>query len=210
MTRLIQLRNPWGKGEWKGAWSDEDRKWTPTLKQQLKLENKEDGIFFMEYKDFVKFYSDFQVCYFHDGYKYSALKLENINKSEDVFLQFEISKPGKYYFSLNQINKRFFKKADRYRYSNLAYVVSRKTKSGKAEYVGSHMKADKENWIGEFCKPGLYSVMIKANWKSIVKDFSFSVYGPQTCKITRVRNKDIFLEIFIFCEFQHYFWSINC
>ena len=142
----------------------------------------------MDYNDFCKYYSDFQVCYFHDGYKYSALKIENVRKNENVFLQFEISKTGKYYFSLNQMNKRFFKKSERYRYSNLAFIVSRKAGSGKAEYIGSHMKADKENWIGEVCKPGLYTVMIKTNWKSFVKNFSFSVYGPQTTQIKRVRN----------------------
>lgn len=141
----------------------------------------------MEYDDFCQYFSDFQICYFHDGYKYSALKLENVDKNENVFLQFEITKPGKYYFSLNQMNKRFFEKSKRYRYSNLSFVVSRQSNSGKAEYIGSHMKADKENWLGEFCKPGLYTVMIKANWKSFVRNFSFSVYGPTTCQIKRVR-----------------------
>ena len=186
VSRLIQLRNPWGKGEWKGAWSDNDRRWTRSLEREFNLEKKEDGIFFMDYDDFVKYYSDFQVCYYHDKYKYSALKIDNIKKSENVFLTFEIRRRGKYYFSLNQMNKRFFDKAKRYRYSNLAYIVSRRSNSGKAEYIGSQMKADKENWIGEMCEPGLYTVMIKANWKSFVREFSFSVYGPETCQIKRV------------------------
>jgi len=141
----------------------------------------------MEYDDFCKFYSDFQICYFHDRHKYSALHITNAEKNKNIFLQFEIRKRGKYYFSLNQMNKRFFEKSKRYRYSNLSYIVSRRNKSGEAEYVGSQMKADKENWIGEDCEPGLYTVMIKPNWKSFVREFSFSVYGPETCKIQRVR-----------------------
>ena len=186
VTRLVKLRNPWGKGEWKGAWSDGDHKWSPSLKRQLKVENKEDGIFFIDYNDFCKFYSDFQVCYFQDGYKYSALKVENVEKTENVFLQFQITKPGEYYFSLNQVNKRFFNKPQRYRYSNLAYVISYQDKHGEAEYVGGNMKSDKENWIGKVCRPGLYTVMIKANWRSFIRTFSFSVYGPATCQIKRV------------------------
>lgn len=28
LTRIVQCRNPWGKHEWKGDWSDSSRKWT--------------------------------------------------------------------------------------------------------------------------------------------------------------------------------------
>ena len=115
------------------------------------------------------------------------MKVENVEKNQNTFLQFQITKPGDYYFSLNQVNKRFFKKSQRYRYSNLAYLVSYQDKSGNAEYVGGNMKSDKENWITKFCKPGLYTVMIKANWRSFIRDFSFSVYGPATCQIKKVR-----------------------
>ena len=30
-TKLVHLRNPWGKVEWRGAWADNDRRWTPEL-----------------------------------------------------------------------------------------------------------------------------------------------------------------------------------
>ena len=187
MTRLVKLRNPWGKGEWKGTWSDKDSKWTSALKRDFNLNpDADDGIFYMDYVDFCKYYSDFQICYYHDNYKYSALKVEKVQKTEDVFMEFEIRKSGEYYFSLNQINKRFFKKSQRYKYSNLAYVLSRQSPSGAIEFVGSNMKADKENWIVSHCKPGKYILMIKVNWRSFARDFSFSVYGPETCQINRV------------------------
>ena len=28
MVKLVKLRNPWGKGEWSGDWSDKCYKWT--------------------------------------------------------------------------------------------------------------------------------------------------------------------------------------
>lgn len=31
--RIIKLRNPWGKGEWNGKWSDNDKVWTKDLKE---------------------------------------------------------------------------------------------------------------------------------------------------------------------------------
>lgn len=57
-TRLVKLRNPWGEKEWTGDWSDNSNRWTPELKEQLSVENKDDGIFFMQYEDFIKYFSD--------------------------------------------------------------------------------------------------------------------------------------------------------
>lgn len=49
--RFVVLRNPWGKGEWKGAWSDGSKEWTPEwLKFLPELHHTfgDDGQFVME------------------------------------------------------------------------------------------------------------------------------------------------------------------
>ena len=42
IEKLVKLRNPWGKGEWKGDWSDESYKWTQQLKKELNFVNQDD------------------------------------------------------------------------------------------------------------------------------------------------------------------------
>jgi hypothetical protein len=49
----------------------------------------DDGKFYIEYNDFKKYYSDFQVCYYHDDYKYSGLRIKT-QPEEVSFLRFEI------------------------------------------------------------------------------------------------------------------------
>jgi len=39
IERLVKLRNPWGKGEWKGKWSDESNLWTESLKSKFGFSN---------------------------------------------------------------------------------------------------------------------------------------------------------------------------
>lgn len=71
----MKLRNPWGKGEWKGKWSDTWKDWNEDLRRQLNYYPSEDGMFCMDYNDFCKYFSDVQICYYYDNYKYSSLKL---------------------------------------------------------------------------------------------------------------------------------------
>ena len=53
-VRLLQLRNPWGHGEWKGSFADSDlTHWTPALRQALGYDpaGGDDGIFWMSLQD---------------------------------------------------------------------------------------------------------------------------------------------------------------
>jgi hypothetical protein len=54
-TRLIRLRNPWGKYEWKGAWSDGSQEWkdNPLVRMRLRPKDEDDGSFWMPWDEFV-------------------------------------------------------------------------------------------------------------------------------------------------------------
>jgi hypothetical protein len=56
-VNLIKIRNPWGSDEWNGDWSDKDKKnWTEDLQRKLKFEDKDDGEFWIDFENFLKFY----------------------------------------------------------------------------------------------------------------------------------------------------------
>lgn len=61
--KLVQLRNPWGQTEFKGAWNDQDDEhWTPALKKKLNVQDKDDGIFFMPLLDYIKYFDHTCIC----------------------------------------------------------------------------------------------------------------------------------------------------
>lgn len=55
--RLVCLRNPWGKGEWHGAWSDRSCRWTRKAKELVGgVARSDDGLFWMSVADYARFF----------------------------------------------------------------------------------------------------------------------------------------------------------
>ncbi|CAL9686263.1 unnamed protein product [Knipowitschia caucasica] len=63
-VKMVRLWNPWGKGEWKGDWSDRSPLWQTVSHEdrELCLAVVDDGEFWMTLEDFYKFYSDLDIC----------------------------------------------------------------------------------------------------------------------------------------------------
>ncbi|MCJ1309740.1 hypothetical protein MMC25_003401 [Agyrium rufum] len=57
--RLCKLRNPWGRTEWEGAWSDGSEQWTPEWMNLLNHRFGNDGVFWISYKDLLRKYQSF-------------------------------------------------------------------------------------------------------------------------------------------------------
>jgi len=55
-TRLVQVRNPWGSGEWTGDWGDASELWDkyPAVKSACRFENVDDGAFWMSWEDYIQ------------------------------------------------------------------------------------------------------------------------------------------------------------
>ncbi|KAK8847774.1 hypothetical protein M9Y10_018804 [Tritrichomonas musculus] len=59
---FLCLRNPHGKNEWSGDWSDKSPLWTEELKEGLGWRDAEDGTFWMIEKDFLRYFTDVSVA----------------------------------------------------------------------------------------------------------------------------------------------------
>lgn len=60
--RLLRLRNPWGSGAWRGAWSARAPQWTTALRRELRPDEGEGGVFWMCWADFCALFRDVDVC----------------------------------------------------------------------------------------------------------------------------------------------------
>ncbi|KAK6628177.1 hypothetical protein RUM43_001989 [Polyplax serrata] len=59
-TPLVRLRNPWGKGEWNGPWSERSWEWdglSERNKELLSVRVQNEGEFWMSFDDFVRHFT---------------------------------------------------------------------------------------------------------------------------------------------------------
>nr|XP_031322666.1 calpain-14 isoform X1 [Camelus dromedarius] len=66
---LVKLRNPWGKVEWKGDWSDSSRTWELLSPKEkiLLLRKEDDGEFWMSLRDFKAHFMLLVICKLSPG-----------------------------------------------------------------------------------------------------------------------------------------------
>ncbi|CAE7801317.1 DEK1 [Symbiodinium necroappetens] len=53
--QMLCLKNPHGRGEWKGPWSDGSEEWTQELRKAFGVVNRDQGLFWMAVEDFLHF-----------------------------------------------------------------------------------------------------------------------------------------------------------
>ena len=56
-TKLVKIRNPWGKETYKGRFSDKSADWTAARIKEVGLVKKDDGVFYMPVADFKRDFS---------------------------------------------------------------------------------------------------------------------------------------------------------
>ena len=98
--QLLNIRNPWGRFEWDGDWSDTSPLWTEEMKEAFNpVLDTEDGSFWMCLKDF---FTKFKSITYWNVYNWEELRLRGkfikVHDKEDSTQDYVISK---FYYSFD-------------------------------------------------------------------------------------------------------------
>ena len=123
IIKLVKLRNPWGEKEYNKDWSDNSDKWNDKLKEMFEYEgNKNDGIFYMSYDDFIYYFRSFEILKIRENYEIRAsCKISKNEAYKMQIIKFHIEKKEpkrenkiKIFINLYQKNPRIRRKNGTY------------------------------------------------------------------------------------------------
>jgi len=207
--RIVQIRNPWGKFEWTGAWGDHSKKWTPEARMQVEtFTQADDGTFWMSINDFVTYYEGVGICKLHEDYFYKSVKfthegttLPNFRTKVDSNIPFEnpnrtivrlhVEQKTHLFLSVNQTDDRkFLVSGLPYSYSNVRILVSKVTTDG-LRYEAGTSATDRDTVIEATLGKGVYLISIEIIWEQEHhKEFTLSSYSQHPVTFERVGSPD--------------------
>ena len=208
--KLLKMMNMWGTNEWVGDWSDTSSKWTQEFKKEVGLEQKEDGIFWMSYDDYLQFYTTTHICKIHPDYEYVTTKFKSSKANNDPLnlSKVVVRQPGSGYFLVNQKNTRIYRNLKDPQYENpfCNMVVFRDDERNGYTFVGSESgKQDRLYVECENMVPGTYYIAVtfpqsgagfalQQNFENIDYDINFrvGVYSNQKqLKVEGLNEKEV-------------------
>jgi len=167
--KILKLRNPWGKFEWKGDYSDNSDQWTEELKQKVGWTDEDDGIFFMSVKDFKACFNFFCIGIRNDQWFYNTCAATN-EPNHSSYFKVVVSDYCSTFFRVHFRDSRYFQ--GEYSYPECEFEVSVANQDGTFAItepdIGEQHKGQRSvfpvSYYELILEPGEYILRVKALW----------------------------------------------
>ena len=183
--KVIRLRNPWGEGEFSGEWSDYSSKWTEDLKKKYNYYEKDDGDFFMGFRDFLRYFVKMGIAKLHISWSSTKLRIKKSQATKCQIIKVTIPKDDTLvYFQLYSKNPRIPYKNGEYPNPVLSNLIL-------VDKDFNYINATKDNQmhicVESVLKKGVYYLFADSN-------FRFTNEGIHGYTVTAYSNIEIPLE----------------
>ena len=190
IERVVKLRNPWGNGEWSGAWSDASKKWTASTKQQCEYqEDRDDGVFYMSFDDFIKYYVTMGIAKLEHNYKTTMCKIPKAQAIKCQVLKLTVNeKNDRSYIQLYQKNPRIILRDGTYQNTAVSYMI---LLDQTFKYIKSISSTNMHIGIETDLNPGIYYLLCDVNYRYVGKNRGYKVtcYAPNPILLENVTER---------------------
>lgn len=177
-ARVIQIRNPWGKFEWNGDFSDESSLWTNKQRQEFGIIDHDDGIFWMRIEDFITYYQGIGILKIVPGYTSNALMVDQ-KLSKMSIVRMDVDEQATITISVDQIDSRLVDNPD-YSYSYIRVTIGRLIGKDDIQFVDCILSPERNIFIENKFPPGDYILLIEPYWSSnLINRFNVSTYSKK-------------------------------
>lgn len=173
IARILKIRNPWGKFEWNGGFSDQSPLWTEEAKRELKVEQSDDGVFWMPFKEFTRYFEGIGILKTIPGYVSNSVLINRTPESELYVVRMSVSQQTQITISVDQIDARIIDNQD-YSYSYFRLTIGRLIGKNALEFVDCIISPERDIFIENNLSSGDYILLIEAYWYGKLAD-SFMV-----------------------------------
>lgn len=192
---------PWGHKEWSGDWGDHSSKWTEKLKSQLNVEDKDDGIFWINKRDFVTQFNSVEnipyikicVCKVHPEYLYSSYQITDGNQNEQItqrLLIMRVFKDTHGFITASQKDLRFHPRRE-FKYGLTRLIIAKIdiNENKVLEFVDDKFEVERDVYCeGDFTQ-GYYLIYVETEWNGDwSREMVISGYTQNSIHFTEIES----------------------
>ena len=172
-TYLIKLRNPWGKNNWKGNWSDSSPCWTEEFIKYFRYTKVKDGTLWIELKDFIYFFDNTYICHLLYGalVKYFYFEYPGYFKRPAIF-NLLLKQKANTSISILFKNWRFNREIHNVIHP-FSLLLCKYNQNRKIEKIWSKWDCEDEINVVEVLEPGYYCIWLYCPINLIQGDSKF-------------------------------------
>ena len=172
----------------------------PNLKQKVGLVNKDDGLFFMDFNDFLKYYYYTYVLKYHKKSSYNYKKLHQQSTYHMAACKIILKHNQHINVGIHLKQERFYSKVVNYRVPAARIIVAKyDSKAKKYVFIGSDFGTNDVLYAETDFKlePGEYHVFLNANWPYDTPiSYTVSTYSQYPVDIIELKREEIPSEFF--------------
>lgn len=201
--RIVQIRNPWGKYEWNGEFSDKSTSWTPELKQLLKVEVKDDGLFWMPWTEFCKFYVEISILKVRPGFINNAVSIKRVDKMEKTIVRMSVNdEKSLVTLAIDQIDSRCIDRED-YTYAYFRTTVARIHENNTLDFIAYSFSDERNVFVEDTFIRGHYLILLEVYWTTkYPQKYTFGTYSE-----TQVELEVVTCDSGVYNSAEHMIWQ---